>query len=449
MEIPRICIAGTHSGCGKTTIATGLMAALTARGLKVQPFKVGPDFIDPSHHTAICGRPSRNLDPFMMGEPGVLETFLRACCGGDGVGRADIAVIEGVMGLYDGLEGTGTASTAHVAKLLSAPVVLVADVSAMTRSANALVRGFRTFDPEINFAGVIFNRVGGPRHRQMIEASLEAEPLGWMPRSEKLEVGSRHLGLNMASEDSRLKSAGEAIERHCEMSRIIEIATRAPPLECVAGLLPDGGGKHVTVGVAMDDAFCFYYRDNLDRLVEAGAVIEFFSPAAGRLPAVDALYLGGGYPELHAEKLEASRCRGDIRKAVDDGMPVYAECGGLMYLTESITSDGRDYRMAGALPARSVMTSRLQALGYIAGRFTGGPVFRPGLAYRGHEFHYSRVECGDDARFAIDTNGGKGIAGGLDGIYEHNAIGAYTHAYFTMEFARSFVDAALRYTNTV
>jgi cobyrinic acid a,c-diamide synthase len=195
----------------------------------------------------------------------------------------------------------------------------------------------------------------------------------------------------------------------------------------------------------MDDAFCFYYRDNLDRLAEAGAVLEFFSPAEDRLPAVDALYLGGGYPELHAEKLEASRCRDDVRKAVEDGMPVYGECGGLMYLTESIAVAGREHRMAGALPARAIMTDRLQALGYIGGRFTGGPVFRPGLEYRGHEFHYSRVECGEDARFAIDTGNGKGIAGGLDGIYEHNAIGAYTHAYFTTGFARSFVDAARAY----
>jgi cobyrinic acid a,c-diamide synthase len=439
MDIPRICLAGTHSGCGKTTIATGLMAALAARGLKVQPFKVGPDFIDPSHHTVICGRYSRNLDAYMMRERGVLETFAKACRG------ADIAVIEGVMGLYDGLEGTETASTAHIAKLLSAPVVLVADVGAMSRSANALVRGFRTFDPDIDLAGVVFNRVGGPRHRQMIEASLETEALGWIPRTETLTVGSRHLGLNMAGEDSSLKSAGDVVEKHCDLSRIIEIAGRSPPLECPAEPLSGDASDRAVVGVAMDDAFCFYYRDNLDRLEEAGARLEFFSPAEDRLPAVDALYLGGGYPELHAEKLEASRCRDDVRKAVDDGMPVYGECGGLMYLTESIAVAGREYRMTGALPARSIMTDRLQALGYIEARFTGGPVFGPGLGYRGHEFHYSRVECGNDARFAIEAGGGKGIAGGRDGIYEHNAIGAYTHAYFTTEFARSFADAARAY----
>ncbi len=439
MDIPRICVAGTHSGCGKTTVATGLMAALTARGMCVQPFKVGPDFIDPSHHTAICGRPSRNLDPFMMSEHGVVETFAKACHG------ADIAVIEGVMGLYDGMEGTDTASTAHVAKLLSAPVALVADVGATSRSVNALVRGFRDFDQGVLLAGVVFNRVGGPRHRQMIEASLETDALGWIPRKEELSVGSRHLGLNMAGEDDRLKDAGGVIEEYCALSRIIEIAKSSPPVEHAGELHADGGRERVSIGVAMDDAFCFYYRDNLDRLASAGARLEFFSPVADRLPDVDGLYLGGGYPELHAEKLEASRCRDDIKKAAEDGMPIYGECGGLMYLTESITVADREHRMAGALSAKSIMTGRMQALGYIEARFVRGPIFGPGLAYRGHEFHYSTVECADDARFAIATDRGKGIVGGLDGIYEHNVIGAYTHAYFTPEFACSFVKAAAGY----
>ncbi|MGA9140747.1 MAG: cobyrinate a,c-diamide synthase, partial [Methanocella sp.] len=269
MDIPRICVAGTHSGCGKTTIATGLMAALAAEGLKVQPFKVGPDFIDPSHHTAICGRISRNLDTFMMGEDGVRGTFARAC------GGADIAVIEGVMGLYDGLEGTETASTAHIAKLLSAPVVLTVDVSAMSRSTNALVRGFREFDPAIDIAGVIFNRIGSTSHQRMIEASLETEALGWMPRKADLAVKSRHLGLNMAREDDRLKGAGDAIREHCDLTRIIEIARNAQPLSDV--VVPEAPARDtVSVGVAMDDAFCFYYRDNLDRLAEAGASLVFF-----------------------------------------------------------------------------------------------------------------------------------------------------------------------------
>src|SRR5512139_1711510 len=200
--IPRIVIAGTQSGCGKTTVASGIMAALTSRGLKVQPYKVGPDFIDPSHHTSICGRPCRNLDPFMMGEGGVARTFERSSQG------ADIAIIEGVMGLYDGIDGTDSASTAHVARLLNALVLLVIDIKGMSRSTNALIHGFCNFDPTISFAGVILNRVGSPRHRQMIEDSLPLPSLGWIPKSGEITIGSRHLGLVMAHETGSVSALG-------------------------------------------------------------------------------------------------------------------------------------------------------------------------------------------------------------------------------------------------
>ncbi|MDD3622085.1 MAG: cobyrinate a,c-diamide synthase, partial [Methanofollis sp.] len=219
--IPAIVIAGTHSGCGKTTLASGIMAALQARGLEVQPFKVGPDFIDPSHHTAICGRPSRNLDPFMMGEDGVARTFLAASVG------ADIAVIEGVMGMYDGLEGGDLGSTAHVARILGAPVVLVADVGGMSRSAHALVRGYTTYDPAVRFAGVIFNRVGSPRHREMIEEELTVSALGWVPTKKEKAVSSRHLGLAMAGEAS-MAAFGEVCEAHCDLDALVASATSAP-----------------------------------------------------------------------------------------------------------------------------------------------------------------------------------------------------------------------------
>jgi cobyrinic acid a,c-diamide synthase len=437
MNIPRIVIAGTHSGCGKTTIATGLMTALSARGLKVQPFKVGPDFIDPTHHTAICGRHSRNLDPFMMGEDGVLATFGRACKG------ADIAVIEGVMGMFDGLEGTEISSTAHVAKILAAPVALVVDVGGMSRSANAIVKGCTGFDPSVDFAGVIFNRVGSPNHRRMIEASLEVRPLGWVPRSQGVEVKSRHLGLQMAGEVDVRAKLREVMEENVYLDDITRLAGTAGPLPDVPpeteGHLPE-----VTIGVAMDRAFCFYYQDNLDALAAAGARMEFFSPMADRLPDVDGLYLGGGYPELYAGELEASRCREDVKKAIDDGMPACAECGGLMYLTEAITLD-RSYGMAGVLPARAEMAGRIQALGYVKGETVAGGLFPEGTGISGHEFHYSKVECDDDARFAYRLSRGKGIADGRDGLTVLNAIGTYTHAYFTRETASSIVSSARSY----
>jgi cobyrinic acid a,c-diamide synthase len=293
IPVPRIVIAGTHSGCGKTTVASGIMAALTARGMTVQPFKVGPDFIDPSHHTRICGRISRNLDPFMMGEAGCAETFLRASAG------ADIAVIEGVMGLYDGVDGSDLASTAHVARILQAPVVLVVDTKGMSRSVHALIDGYRRYDPAMVFAGVIFNRTGSIRHRSMIESSLAVPAFGYIPRKEDLAVESRHLGLVMAHEAGSMGEFGKIIEESCDPDALVAVARQAPPLEerSHAGecIRPDNG----TVGVAFDEAFCFYYQDNLDSLSRAGADLVFFSPLRDRLPDVDALYLGGGYPELY------------------------------------------------------------------------------------------------------------------------------------------------------
>ncbi|MDD4255102.1 MAG: cobyrinate a,c-diamide synthase [Methanofollis sp.] len=434
--IPAIVIAGTHSGCGKTTLACGVMAALRARGLVVQPFKVGPDFIDPSHHTAICGRPCRNLDPFMMGEDGVVRTFASASAG------ADIAVIEGVMGLYDGLEGGDLGSTAHVAKALGAPVVLVADVGGMSRSAHALVRGYTSFDPAVRFAGVIFNRVGSPRHRQMIEEELSVPALGWVPTEKAKAVSSRHLGLAMAGEAS-MAAFGAVSEEHCDLDALIAAATSAPA--AVPAPAAAGDSPRVRLGVARDAAFCFYYQDNLDLLRRAGADLVFFSPLADPLPDVDGLYLGGGYPELHAAALSRSPCTRAVGAAASDGMPVYAECGGLIYLCERLSSDA-DYPMAGVLPADARMNPRFQALGYVEAKSTGtSPLLPAGLSFRGHEFHYSSVDPAADARFALSLGRGKGIGDGRDGLSEHAVLAGYSHAYMTERFARAFCAALDRW----
>ena len=438
-HIPVIVVAGTHSGCGKTTLASGLMAALAARGLAVQPFKVGPDFIDPTHHSAICGRTSRNLDPFMMGEAGVRETFVRACAG------ADIAVVEGVMGLYDGLEGTDIASTAHVAKILDAPVLLVVDAGGASRSVHAMVRGYAGFDPDVRVAGAIFNRIGSSRHLAMIKETESLPIYGGIPRREDLAVESRHLGLAMAAETGAMAGFGAVAEEACDIDGIIDLARSAPPLPPPAEAMARPGAG-VRIGVANDAAFCFYYADNLDHLAGAGAELVFFSPMADRLPGVDALYLGGGYPELHAEALSSSRCREDVRRAVDAGMPVYAECGGLVYLTERLATGEGDYPMVGALPAATEMTGRIQALGYVEARVVGAaPVLAPGSAFRGHEFHYSHLDCAPDARFALELLRGRGIDGGRDGLTAHNAVGQYTHAYFPEGFAETLVRAAGAY----
>ena len=441
-QIPRIVIAGTQSGCGKTTLASGLMAALTARGLAVQPFKVGPDFIDPTHHSAICGRASRNLDPFMMEEAGVRETFLRAC------GGADIAVVEGVMGLYDGLDGTDTASTAHVAKILDAPILLAVDAKGASRSVHATIQGYAGFDPEARVAGVVFNRIGSPRHRALIETTQSLPAYGWVPRRDDLAVASRHLGLAMAAETGALAGLGPVVEEFCNVPGILDLARTAPPLPTPTASL-DRSEVGVRVGVANDAAFCFYYQDNLDRLARAGAHLVFFSPMTDRLPDVDMLYLGGGYPELHAAALSAARCREDVRRAVDDGMPVYAECGGLVYLTERLVTDEGEHPMVGVLPAAAVMTNRIQGLGYVEARVIGGaPVLAPGSAFRGHEFHYSRLDCAQDARFALELLRGRGIDDARDGLTVQNTVGQYTHAYFTEGFAENLVRAARAYQRT-
>jgi cobyrinic acid a,c-diamide synthase len=439
MTVPRILIAGTHSGCGKTTVASGIMAALVARGLKVQPFKVGPDFIDPSHHTSICGRSSRNLDPFMMGEDGCASTFSKATA------DADIAVIEGVMGMFDGIDGSDLASTAHVARILKAPVILVVDAKGMSRSVHALVKGFREYDPSLDIAGIIVNRIGSPRHRNMIESSLQVPAFGWIPKREEIAVGSRHLGLVMAHESGVLNETGRLIEEFCNIGAITAAAGTAPPLVSVTRI-EQREPVRSRIGVAMDSAFCFYYQDNLDHLRAQSAELVFFSPLSDRLPDVDGVYLGGGYPELHLNALETCRCRDDIRCQVDKGMPLYAECGGLMYLTREITAE-KTYRMAGVLPAVSEMTGRVQALGYVRGEAIGNRSFVSGhQEILGHEFHYSRIVPDNDVRYAFRLSRGKGISGGQDGLIAHNALGLYTHSYFSPAFVKDFLHAAARFS---
>jgi cobyrinic acid a,c-diamide synthase len=440
--IPCIVIAGTHSGCGKTTVASGIMSALTARGLKVQPFKVGPDFIDPSHHTRICARPSRNLDPYMMGEQGCIDTFIRATTG------ADIAIIEGVMGIYDGIDGTDFARTAHLARILNAPIILVVDIKGMSRSVLALIRGFRDFDTTITIAGVILNQVGSQRHRKMIDGSLPLPTLGWIPKREDIRIESRHLGLRMAHETGAMKEFGSVIEEFCDLDALIACANKVTRITAQKKVAGTGSGKrvHASIGVALDDAFCFYYQDNLDRLHDHGAELVFFSPLIDPLPEVDALYFGGGYPELYLPALESSRCTREMKNAFEAGMPVYAECGGLLYLTREIMAD-RTYRFCGILQATAEMTSRVQALGYVQGESLVETSFLSrSQSIIGHEFHYSRVLPDRDAEFAFRLTRGRGIDSGKDGLLSGNVVGTYTHAYFTDAFVKNFIEAACSFS---
>ncbi|MCU0573672.1 MAG: cobyrinate a,c-diamide synthase [Syntrophobacteraceae bacterium] len=409
-------IAGTHSGCGKTTISLALMAALRRGGLAVQPFKVGPDFIDPGFHGQVSGRDSRNLDGWMLSRrtnEGLFRGLLR---------RADVAVVEGVMGLFDGYDGlTESGSSAEMAKWLGIPVILVVDARSMARSAAALVHGFSRFDPGLRVCGVIFNRIGSPGHLSFLKDAMAANlpeipVLGGIPRQDGLTIPERHLGLVTSDEilldRSWQDAAANLVESCIDMDGLLA-ATVHPEDDAESGSSPADApspiNRPVPIAVARDSAFCFYYADNLDLLRRAGAEIRFFSPLAGDVLPADAagLYLGGGYPELFAAELSSwAASLESIRSAAAAGMPIYAECGGMMFLGRDIeTMEGARHPMAGVLPFGTRMLKRRKALGYTEVELLRPCLLGPaGLRLRGHEFHYSEIApTGDE--------GGSSMAG--------------------------------------
>lgn len=414
--IPRLVIAGTSSGAGKTTVATGLIAALKARGSTPAPFKVGPDFIDPSYHALAAGRPGRNLDAFLSG-PELIAPLAR-----HGSAGAGIAVIEGVMGLYDGASGRGElASTAHVAKLLQAPVVLVIDAAAMARSVAAIVHGYTTFDPAVNVAGVILNRVGSEAHARLLREALPGVAvLGAIPREDGLKVPERHLGLVPAT--ARAIDRLATIATHCDLDALVALAQTAPKLPGPAWS-PDAERSRKRIAIARGPAFSFHYEENLELLRNA-ELIEF-DPLTDRLPDVDALILAGGFPEVHGEELSANApLRADI--AAFSG-PILAECGGLLYLAREL--DG--HPMCGVLNATATMSGRL-TLGYREVTAQADhPVWPAGTAVRGHEFHYSTVSPAGEAW----TRTGGHVRGLVHASYLH------THWAATPEVATRLVGA--------
>jgi cobyrinic acid a,c-diamide synthase len=444
VETPRIVVAGTHSGVGKTTVASGLMTALARKDLRVAPFKVGPDFIDPSYHALATGRPGRNLDAFLSGPELVAPLFAH---GSEG---ADIAVIEGVMGLFDGKGGSGEyASTAHVAKLLAAPVLLVVDASAMARSAAAIVHGYATFDPELNLAGVILNRVGSPTHERMLRKALEPlgiPVLGVLRREETVRTPDRHLGLVPVAERrnearATLDAAGEVITRSCDLEGIVHLARSAAPLNAEPWnpQAPDPGPP-VRIAVAAGPSFSFLYEENLELLRGSAVEVSFFDPTSDEdLPEdTDALYLGGGFPETYAEMLAANELlKKRVRRFAEEGRPVIAECGGLLYLVREL--DG--HPMCGVLDVKARMTDRL-TLGYREARaLTDSPLVGEGTLVRGHEFHYSVVEPGAGERPAWEL-----VGRGKEGFVSGSVHASYLHIHWaaTPELPRKLVRATSR-----
>ncbi len=398
---PRLTIGAVSSGTGKTLFCTLLGRLLTSEGYSVQPFKSGPDYIDPSYHTVACGNISRNLDTKLIGENQIRELFCRQAR------NADISLIEGVMGLFDGAGGLGErGSTAHLAKILTSPTVLLIDVSAMARSAGAIALGYQEFDPDLNLAGFILNKVASPGHEDMVRSVIEARTglpvLGAIPRDKNLLMPERHLGLIPAWEGdsilSFLNRNTEKLKSVLDMEALLRIARGASPVPSYEKtLFITEREKDIRIAYALDEAFHFYYQDNLDLLENRGAELVSFSPLNDRtLPEdIQGIYLGGGYPELAAKQLAAnSSMRFKIKAAARQGLPIWGECGGLMYLMEELVDfEGMTYPMTGVFRGKVVMKKNLRALGYYEGNLQGGSwMGNKGDTITGHVFHWSQLE---------------------------------------------------------
>ena len=415
-------ISAPMTGSGKTTVTLGLLSALRKRGITVQPFKVGPDFIDPGLHELAAGLPSHNLDGWMLTREANQWLFARACEG------KDVAVVEGVMGLFDGFEGKSeTGSTAEMAKWLDLPVILVIDAHPMARSAAAIIRGFQSFDPGLKIAGVILNRVAGEKHFRMIEDAVRDVPiLGWLPANPSIEIPERHLGLFTAKEEVtalRVRAIGDFFDAHIDIANILD----------AVGAVYDRPGRSQSaptvktqrVALAHDKAFSFYYHANRLELESAGAQIIEFSPLSdAEVPEADLLYIGGGYPEVYRHELAAnSRMLASIRRFIESGKKFYAECGGLMYFAESID----DVRMAGIVPVQIEMTERLVDFGYCEIRTNSDSILGPrGTTARGHQFHYSQLVGGSGSAYTVK----QGQRDYPEGFIFPNGIASYIHLHF-------------------
>jgi len=448
-------IGGTSSGSGKTTLSLGLMAALKRRGFAVAPFKVGPDYIDPGHHRRVTGRPSRNLDGWMLSRDYCREAFFRT------MAHADLAVVEGVMGLFDGFSGTDEAgSSAQMAKWLGLPVVLVVNAASMARSAAALVTGFQNFDPELNFLGVVFNNIGSKSHLNYLTEALSVHSdlpcLGGIPRDDALRIPERHLGL--VTDEEHLLSGKETdyladtVEAHINLELLLERAGTFTVSSNTEEAPANSESSTIKIGVAMDSAFCFYYPDNFETLQRAGAALVFFSPTNDEtLPeGLSGLYFGGGYPELFAEKLSAnSTMREAVKKASEGGMPIYGECGGLMYLSEAITDfDANRWEMSGCLPLETRMQEKRCALGYREITLQEDSLLGPsGTTVRGHEFHYSKPvgEPSCETIYRVTPRTDRTLPD--EGYVKGNTLGSYVHLHFgsSAGVGEAFVAQCRRY----
>ena len=440
-NIPKIVISAVSSSCGKTTIVTGIIAALRRRNIKVQAYKIGPDYIDTSYHSLASGRPAHNLDTWLIPANKLNEIFEATAQ------DADIAIIEGVMGLYDGGRG-GISSTAEVAKLLNAPVILVIDAKSIGTSAAAIALGFREYDRDVNIAGVILNRIGSDNHKQIIEEALDKlniKCFGAVRRDDKLKTPERHLGLLPTHENTAVELIdyiGNAIEEQINIDALIDLAGNKENKQTIHQLQY----KHeVNIGVAYDEAFNFYYPASLNVLEKLGAKIIKFSPLHDKqIPNVDGLIIGGGFPEMFAAQLESNESmHNSIKTAADEGIPIFAECGGYMYLMNELTDfNGSSYKMVGVIDNSAKMNERLQMVGYVKAALTADCILgKAGDVFHAHEFHFSNA-VNNDRQNVFNCVRIRNNEKYSAGFMSNNVVASYLHIHFAgcVNAAKHFIE---------
>ncbi|MEE4111875.1 MAG: cobyrinate a,c-diamide synthase [Desulfobacteraceae bacterium] len=456
---PGVVIAALRGGSGKTIISVGIIAALRSLGSAIAPFKKGPDYIDAGWLALAAGRPCYNLDTFLIDRDTILGSYLTH------TQNIDLSVIEGNRGLYDCINTDGETSTAELAKLLGLPVVLCVDATKTTRTMAAVVGGIKAFDPGVHIGGVVLNQVAGKRHQSILTRSIEEYTgipvLGAVPKLKEQRFPERHMGLVPTHEHSWAQPAIDAIglvaKKHLDLERIQRLATTAAPAENSRALKTEAldvktNPGRPTIGILRDAAFQFYYPENIEALEAAGARLVFTSPLLDQhLPSVDALYIGGGFPETHARELEANTAfRKELKALADNGLPIYAECGGLMYLGERLLLEDGEFEMAGVLPVVFGFSKRPQGHGYTIVRVDKeNPFYAPGSTLLGHEFHYSSVKewKGHPDNLTFSMQRGSGFIDGKDGVCVNNVLATYTHihALGTPAWATALVKRALTY----
>lgn len=450
MKIPRIVIAGATSGVGKTSITCSIIFALKKKGLSVQPFKVGPDYIDPSYLSSISKNDAFNLDVWLMGKNNLLSSFVSNS-------KSNVSVIEGVMGYYDGFSGNSNyASTHHVASITKSPVILILDASKTARSIAATAIGFQKFHRNSRISGIILNKIGSKKHENLCRQALQKTKLpiiGVVPKDTSLSLESRHLGLYSTLDKKtlfkKIEKLSKIISKNIDINQIIKISKNTSDLSKKPNYVSKK--PKTTIAVALDTSFNFYYQDNLKALQREGAILKFFSPINDKkIPRCDGLYIGGGFPEILGSKLAKNQpMKKLVKKLAEDNLPIYAECGGLMYLTKSISSENKNHKMVGLFDAETVMTKKMK-LNYTKGKISKSIISNNSHNLQGHEFHYSKLDSiSSDSKFAYTLEIGDGIKNHKDGLIVDNTLASYGHLYFgSSNYAEIFVKNCIKYSRS-